>query len=287
MEDLKKEFDFFLELFLEDHPQYRDVFNGGKRLRPILVFETASLLNPLWRTDDTSVFKIKQYSLVLELIHCTSLIIDDLPSMDNDTYRRGELTFHAKYGRHAAYLMVYNLLSTIKNILWENDNKTENYINFEFFINEEMYNLVMGQKYDLDIEWKPEEDQSRTLKIAEMKTSSLFKLATVGPFYLLIDDHFQNEIGEVQEINEKKEKLLELGLNIGMAFQLSDDNLDLETDLKTNNYGLETSPSKLFDKYKEYHDKILKNLNDLGFKKESIIYEILNLMNKRFSKKIQ
>jgi geranylgeranyl pyrophosphate synthase len=287
MEDLKKEFDFFLELFLEDYPQYRDVFYGGKRLRPILVFETASHLNPLWRTDDDCVFKIKQYALVLELIHCTSLIIDDLPSMDNDIYRRGELTFHTKYGRHAAYLMVYNLLSTIKNILWENDNKTENYIDFEFFINEEMSNLVMGQKYDLDIEWKPsnlEEEKSRTLKIAELKTSSLFKLTTVGPFYLLTNN-INDDINI--KIKEKREKLYELGLNIGMAFQLSDDNLDLDTDLKTNNYGLETSPLVLFNKYTEYHDKIIKNLNDLEFKKESVIYDILKLMNKRFSKKIQ
>ena len=48
-----------------------------------------------------------------------------------------------------------------------------------------MSNLVLGQKYDLDPEWKPDNNLSRTLKIAEYKTASLFKLAFLGSFYLM------------------------------------------------------------------------------------------------------
>jgi geranylgeranyl pyrophosphate synthase len=278
MDHLKKEFDFFLELFLEDYSQYKEVFLGGKRLRPIIVFEIASYIDPLWRTDNNTSFIIKNYAIILEMIHCTSLIIDDLPSMDNDTYRRGELTFHTKHGRHGAYLMVYNLLATIKNILWENDNESLLYLELEIIINEEMMNLVLGQQYDLDVNWLPDEG-SRTLKIAELKTGSLFKLATLGPLFLLRKN-------EKIEFNILKNKLLEIGVNLGISFQLSDDHLDLDIDSNTNNYGLETSPSMLRDKYIEYTKKIIKAMSDLNFKKESIIYDILELMDKRFSKKI-
>ena len=60
MDDLKKEFDFFLNLFLKDNPQYHDVCIGGKRLRPIIVFDIASLINPYWRTCTEYAFKIKK-----------------------------------------------------------------------------------------------------------------------------------------------------------------------------------------------------------------------------------
>ena len=61
MDHLKKEFDFFLELFLEDYPQYKEIFLGGKRLRPIIVFEIASYCDHLWRTDNDKAFIIKKY----------------------------------------------------------------------------------------------------------------------------------------------------------------------------------------------------------------------------------
>ncbi len=277
MDDLKKEFDFFLNLFLKDNLQYYDVCLGGKRLRPVIVFEIASLINPYWRTCTKTAFKIKRYALVLELIHCTSLIIDDLPSMDNDTYRRGDLTFHAKHGQHSSYIMVYNLLTLIKKIIIEDDDKSLLYLELEELINYELTNLVVGQKYDLDQDWIPESG-SRTLKIAELKTASLFKLATMGPFYILNQGSYDENENENLKI-----KLLQLGHNIGMAFQLSDDFLDIDIDIPTNNYGLETSKNELKNKYNEYHNSIKIILNDINSKKDSSIYEILKLMNNRFN----
>ena len=285
MDDLKKEFDFFLNLFLKDNLQYYDVCLGGKRLRPVIVFEIASLINPYWRICTNTAFKIKRYALILELIHCTSLIIDDLPSMDNDTYRRGDLTFHVKHGQHSSYIMVYNLLTLIKKIIIEDDDKSLLYLELEELINYELTNLVAGQKYDLDQDWVPESG-SRTLKIAELKTASLFKLATIGPFYILNQGSDMENENENENENEKKNlkiKLLQLGHNIGMAFQLSDDFLDIDIDIPTNNYGLETSKNELKNKYNEYHNSIKIILNDINSKKDSSIYEILKLMNNRFN----
>ncbi len=285
MEKLKSEFDYFLGLFLNDNPKYVDVYEGGKRLRPIIAFEIASFLYPIWRTNQKLSYRIRTFSLALETIHCASLIIDDLPTLDNDTYRRGNLTFHTKYGRHAAYLMVYNLLTLIKNIIWDNDDHSFEYLEFEELMNNEMEKLVLGQKYDLDNTWKPN-NGSRTLKIAEYKTASLFKLAFIGPYYLLYKELENTEIGNTEQKKEElKIKLENLGLNLGMAFQLSDDVLDLETDTSSNNYGLETSENELKIKYYDYNNLIMKELLELNFNSNSAIYEIINLMDKRFVKK--
>ena len=277
MNELKEEFDYFLSLFLNDNPQYVDIFKGGKRLRPILVLDVANFIDPFWRISQEKSYCIKKFALILEIIHCASLIIDDLPSMDNDMYRRGELTFHTKYGQRAAYLMVYNLLTLIKKLISEINKINVNIsLEFEELINNELNNLVLGQKYDLDENWRPEnKNDSRTLKIADLKTSSLFKLAFLGPYYLLKE----------KETETLKNILTRLGLNLGIAFQLSDDFLDLEIDNKFNNYGLETSIEELKEKYISCSCFVLKDLKDLEWNDKSIIYKIIDLMNTRFEQK--
>jgi geranylgeranyl diphosphate synthase type II len=264
--NLKNEFDLFTELFLKEHPQYGEIIKGGKRIRPIIVFDIANFIDPIWRINQETSYRIKSYALALELIHSTSLIIDDLPSMDNEMYRRDELTFHKKYGQQSTYLMVYNLLILIKNIIWNNDDKTEEYVELEELINQELINLVNGQKYDLEPEWKPE-TESRTLKIAELKTASLFKLAVLGPYYLLKN---KNEDKNLKEI------LTRIGLNLGMSFQLSDDYVDLDTDNQSNNYGLETSIEELKNKYIMYSVKLIFDLKGLEWSDESAMYKIID-----------
>jgi geranylgeranyl pyrophosphate synthase len=281
MNILKEEFDYFLSLFLNDNPQYQDIFKGGKRLRPILVLDVADFIDPFWRVSQEKSYCIKKFALILEIIHCASLIIDDLPSMDNDMYRRGELTFHTKYGQRATYLMVYNLLTLIKKLIYE-INKINCNISLEFeeLINNELNNLVLGQKYDLDENWRPEnKNDSRTLMIADLKTSSLFKLAFLGPYYLLKGTQTKTQDENVKNI------LTRLGLNLGIAFQLSDDFLDLEIDNKFNNYGLETSVEELKEKYINCSCLVLKDLKDLDWNDKSIIYKIIDLMNDRFEQK--
>jgi geranylgeranyl diphosphate synthase type II len=273
-DELKDEFNDFLT----NNPQYNDILKGGKRLRPILVLDVANFIDPNWKVSKTKSYTIKKFALILELIHCSSLIIDDLPSMDNDMYRRGELTFHTKYGQKSTYIMVYNLLNLIKKLIYEiNKNNVSISLEFEELINNELNNLVLGQKYDLDETWKPEnKNDSRTLKIADLKTSSLFKIAFLGPYYLL-NNNEKNE--------NMKNILIRLGLNLGLSFQLSDDFLDLSIDNKFNNYGLETSVEELKNKYIDFTYLVLKDLKDLNWNDDSIIYKIIDLMNSRFETK--
>ena len=73
------------------------VLNGGKRIRPLLLYATGHLFDvPLTRLDAAAI--------ALELIHCYSLIHDDLPAMDNDDLRRGKPTCHIVYGDAIAML---------------------------------------------------------------------------------------------------------------------------------------------------------------------------------------
>ncbi len=73
------------------------VLGGGKRIRPFLVLEFCRMYGG---SDDTAL----PFACALELIHCYSLIHDDLPCMDDDEYRRGKLTCHKKYGEANALL---------------------------------------------------------------------------------------------------------------------------------------------------------------------------------------
>lgn len=73
------------------------VMNGGKRLRPVLMYMIADIFNQDYsRIEDTAA--------ALECIHSYSLVHDDLPAMDDDTYRRGKLTTHKKFDEATAIL---------------------------------------------------------------------------------------------------------------------------------------------------------------------------------------
>jgi farnesyl diphosphate synthase len=83
---------------------------GGKRLRPLLVLETSALLGaPRMRALMTAA--------AIECVHCYSLVHDDLPSMDNDTLRRGQLTVHRAYDEATAILVGDGLLTFAFDLL--------------------------------------------------------------------------------------------------------------------------------------------------------------------------
>jgi len=77
---------------------------GGKRLRPIFAFEFCRMCGEDWK-------KAAPFAAAVEMIHTYSLIHDDLPSMDNDDYRRGRLTNHKVYGEAMAILAGDGLLN--------------------------------------------------------------------------------------------------------------------------------------------------------------------------------
>ncbi|MGI3127940.1 polyprenyl synthetase family protein [Nitratireductor aquimarinus] len=188
------------------------VLNGGKRLRPFLVLETAALFEA---TDDTAALRV---AAALECIHCYSLVHDDLPAMDDDDLRRGKPTVHRAFDEAAAILAGDSLLTYAFDIV----SAPETALPAEAKITlvnrlaraSGMGGMAGGQALDLAAEGSSlSEDE--ILRLQAMKTGALIRFACEAGAV----------IGSAQDADI--ERLGEFGAAIGLAFQLADDLLDL------------------------------------------------------------
>ncbi|MGF6905537.1 polyprenyl synthetase family protein [Fusobacterium sp. PH5-44] len=193
------------------------LLNGGKRIRPNLLLMTLDLLG---KKIDNGI----PTAVAIEMIHTYSLVHDDLPAMDNDDYRRGQLTTHKKYGEANGILIGDSLLTHAFFILTD---KNENVISYEkiFKIVRKVSNyagingMIGGQTVDIESEGKVIDFE--TLKyIHANKTGKLLKLPVECG--CIIGDASEDEYNVL-------EKFAEL---IGVAFQIKDDILDIEGDFE-------------------------------------------------------
>lgn len=147
---------------------------GGKRLRPVLALETSSLFN-------VPVESVLPAACAIEMLHCQSLIHDDLPCMDNDDYRRGKLSNHKVFGEATATLAGDAFLSYAPKLIIDKTPKTImpevllKVLN-EFFIAAGVDGIISGQIVDIDSEKKKISKETLSF-IYEYKTAKLFKLA--------------------------------------------------------------------------------------------------------------
>ena len=147
---------------------------GGKRLRPVMAIETASIFG-------CNIENIIPSACAIEMLHCQSLIHDDLPCMDDDDFRRGKPSNHKVYGEATAVLAGDALLSYAPKFIIDKtprDISSDTLINvlYEFFIAAGVDGIISGQIVDLDSEHK--KIQKETLDyLYEYKTAKLFKLA--------------------------------------------------------------------------------------------------------------
>ena len=193
------------------------VLNGGKRLRPILLFMVLDILDCEKEMGVAS-------AAAIEMIHSYSLVHDDLPALDNDDYRRGKLTTHKKFGEAEGILIGDALLTHAFYILTEKNKHlpaekiveivrlTSSYAGINGMIGGQMMDIASeGKKIDLEI-----------LKyIHSNKTGKLMKL----PVELACI------IGDADR--EEREILIRFSDLIGLAFQIKDDILDIEGDFST------------------------------------------------------
>ena len=189
------------------------ILNGGKRLRPFLLFATLELLNE-------DINKGVKSAIALEMIHSYSLVHDDLPALDNDDYRRGKLTTHKVFGEAEGILIGDSLLTYAFYVLSQK--------NLELLSSEQIVNIISktseysgingmigGQMIDIQSENK--KIDLETLKyIHSHKTGKLIKL----PIEIACI------IANLEK--DKKEVLEEYADLIGLAFQVKDDILDVE-----------------------------------------------------------
>ncbi|MDH4987561.1 polyprenyl synthetase family protein [Aminobacter anthyllidis] len=193
------------------------VLNGGKRLRPFLVLESAALF-------DADGEAAQRVAAALECVHCYSLIHDDLPAMDDDDLRRGQLTVHKAFDEATAILAGDGLLTFAFDIIADEattlpaDRRAALVLALARAAGPG--GMVGGQALDLDAE-RNKPDEAGVIRLQAMKTGALIRFAC--------------EAGAIvagASANER-ERLAEFGSAIGLAFQLADDLLDLTADAET------------------------------------------------------
>ncbi len=188
---------------------------GGKRLRPILLMAAAD-------ASGGNGEKYLQVASAFEMIHTYSLIHDDLPAMDNDDYRRGKLTNHKVFGEATAILAGDALLTLAFEVVLRQKDVPHEIL---FAVLEEISKaagaagMVGGQVIDLRSEGV--QIDLATLKLMHMgKTGALFRAAIRCGALL------------AQAPEEKLAALTSYAENFGLAFQITDDILDVEGDEK-------------------------------------------------------
>lgn len=185
---------------------------GGKRLRPILCLASCELMGG---THDMAM----PTACALEMIHTMSLIHDDLPAMDNDDYRRGKLTNHKVYGEDIAILAGDGLLAyAFEFIATQTRNvPADRVLNVIAWLGRAVgaAGLVGGQVVDLDSEANPDVTLETLTFIHRHKTGALLKASVVTGAIL----------AGAAEVDIQR--LTHFSENIGLAFQIVDDVLDI------------------------------------------------------------
>ena len=192
------------------------VLAGGKRLRPLLMLET-------YRLFGGSNFRVVEpFMAALEMIHTYSLVHDDLPAMDNDEYRRGKKTTHAVYGEAMGILAGDALLNfAFETALQAYDAADEDYHKVTCAMKilakrAGIFGMIGGQTADIEAEHQQTDmREEHLLFIHENKTGALIQSAMC--------------IGAVLAGAEETavKQMEECALDIGVAFQIQDDILDV------------------------------------------------------------
>ncbi len=216
--------DEIIESFLADETDYQStvieamnysIRGGGKRIRPMLMQETYKLFGG-------SSVAIEYFMAAIEMIHTYSLVHDDLPCMDDDEFRRGRKTTHAVYGEAIATLAGDALLNYAAETAlgaFDTDIEKERVGKAAriMFNKSGIYGMIGGQTADVEAEGKPAQEVSEELMtyIHENKTAALIEAAMMVGGVLGGCDNVQLNTLE------------KIARNVGIAFQIQDDILDV------------------------------------------------------------
>ncbi|MER8897609.1 polyprenyl synthetase family protein [Mesorhizobium sp. M0676] len=190
------------------------VLNGGKRLRPFLVMESAALFG----ADGEASLRV---ATALECVHCYSLIHDDLPAMDDDDLRRGQPTVHKAFDEATAILAGDALLTLAFDVLADEATalpaERRAALVLALARAAGTGGMVGGQTLDLEAE-RNRPDEAGIIRLQAMKTGALIRFAC--------------EAGAIiaGAAPQNRDRLAEFGSAVGLAFQLADDLLDLTAD---------------------------------------------------------
>ena len=193
------------------------VLNGGKRLRPFLVMQSAALF-------DAPPRAALRVAAALECIHCYSLVHDDLPAMDDDDLRRGQPTVHKAFDEATAILAGDSLLTYAFDVICAPETAISDTAKVALVLAlsraSGLGGMAGGQMLDIEAESR-RPDEAGIIRLQAMKTGALIRFAA--------------EAGAILSgaSDEDRRRLRLYGEKIGLAFQLADDLLDLTADAAT------------------------------------------------------
>lgn len=252
---------------------------GGKRIRPLLMKETANLFGYAGN-------EVNPFMAAMEMIHTYSLVHDDLPAMDNDEIRRGLPTTHIKYGHAIGILAGDALLNyafeLCANAIVESSNVERTAKAFKILSEKAgIYGMIGGQT--VDIEQTNKENDKDTLDfIYRLKTGALIEGAMMAGAVI------------AGASDEEVKKAGQIALAVGMAFQIKDDLLDVESTTKelgkpvlsdeknvkttyVTLYGIEKSKEMV----KSYMNEAITILDGIKYKNEFLKELLISLITRR------
>lgn len=247
------------------------LFTGGKRLRPIMAIKSFELFSG-------DMEKILPFAMAIEMIHTYSLIHDDLPSMDNDDFRRGKPTNHKIFGEAMAILTGDGLLNLAFETMLKCSNNSKSLEDFkrcnramkEVSHYAGVRGMIGGQVLDLMGSFE-NMDKDKLMFMYKTKTAGLIQASFVAGAIM----------GGANEV--EIEALREYGLNLGLAYQIRDDILDLDGDNEIDKftylkyYNLENAKKQV-----EYlSHKAISTLDVLVHKDTRFLKELANVLVNR------
>lgn len=192
--------------------------NGGKRIRPFLCYLVGEALECSLETLDSA-------ALAIEIVHCYSLVHDDLPAMDDDALRRGKPTCHIQFDEATA-ILVGDALQTLAFTILSKNKVLPAHINLRLIevlstaIGEK--GMCLGQALDMEAENTTNYTLTDLEQIHQHKTGDLIQAAVTIP--AIIAGHDNDDIFVNASL---------LGAELGLAFQIKDDLLDVSSDTAT------------------------------------------------------
>jgi len=217
--ECKEKFNRVLESHLERINEFNDLYyyaalNNGKRIRPLFIY---ALLNDLGFSQS----RAHHAAVAVELIHTYSLIHDDLPSMDDDDIRHGKAALHIKYGEAKAILTGDSLQSIAFKVITEDSNLSDSQkVSMCNKLAVASYQMAIGQLEDIDL--KRNANLEDLKKMYQNKTGALLKLSIESG--IIISGNLSKNDSEL---------LLNYIEDIGLAYQIQDDVLDLKSSTET------------------------------------------------------
>ena len=260
-------------------PMQYGLFSGGKRFRSSIIVNTGKIYNIDYK-------KLIIIGAAVECVHSYSLIHDDLPAMDNDDLRRGKVSTHKKFNEFTAILAGNSLLTLAFEILSSNDLKFSPKVKNELVKTLAVYSgfsgLAGGQYFDLTFE-KKKITNKKIINILNNKTGKLFAFCC-------------ESVGIIKEESiKKRNQLKDIGLAIGLLFQITDDLIDYKGDNKI--VGKPTKQDKKKGKpnlvnvigYKKtlnfatfLKNKINKKIKKYGIKSENLLQSVEFILSRKF-----